>query len=69
MKTLTNVSEKQIKALIHLFKSAELLHDLGASDEVIEQLNKITTQEVENVAKYMDLQYNDVIDLVNKYDI
>ena len=63
------VNKKQIKALIHLFKATEMLADLGATDEVIENLNQITTQEVENVAKYMNLQYNDVIDLVNQYDI
>lgn len=63
------VNKKQIKALIHLFKATEILADLGATNEVIENLNQITTQEVENIAKYMNLQYNDVIDLVNKYDI
>lgn len=63
------VNKKQIKALIHLFKATEMLSDLGATDEVIENLNQITTQEVENVAKYMNLEYDDVIDLVNKYDI
>lgn len=63
------VNKKQIKALIHLFKATEMLADLGSTNEVIENLNQITTQEVENIAKYMNLQYDDVIDLVNKYDI
>ena len=66
---MTNVNKKQIKALIHLFKATEMLSDLGATNEVIDNLNQITAQEVENVAKYMNLQYENVIDLVNKYDI
>ena len=66
---MTNVNKKQIKALIHLFKATEMLSDLGATNEVINNLNQITAQEVENVAKYMNLQYENVIDLVNKYDI
>jgi hypothetical protein len=63
------INKKQIKALIYLFKATEMLAELGSTNEVIENLNQITTQEVENVAKYMNLQYDDVIDLVNKYDI
>ena len=66
---MNSVNKKQIKSLIHLFRAIEMLADLGTSDAVIYSLNQIITQEVENVAKRMNLQYDDVIDLVNQYDI